>query len=177
MSKTLTCTLSVDAIYSAVKSETYISGKTELDANATNSAKVYNEQAGDDSYHQQKLRRTLRHSLGRLMAFMIDFVDTSASTPMSDTLSSSSSSFTVTFVVNDRFNGGIASTIASLMQEFIIENMVMLWWAAVPDRKNDVSLYTQMSVDTLNLIRKCLTKRAPDASYSTNETSGMITNS
>lgn len=177
MAKKLTCTLNVDAIYNAVKSETYISGKTELQANAANSAKVYNEQAGDDAYHEEKLKRTLRHSLGKLMAFMVDFVDSAADTPMTDTLnaiSTTNRTFVVTFMVNTRFNGGLAGTIASLMQEYLIENMISLWWAAVADRKNDVTLYTQMAVDTLNMIRKCLSKKAPVTTSATDEAAGSI---
>lgn len=185
MSKTLAVSLKKSLVFDAVKTDTFISGQTEKAADGSNNAKVYNETAGDDTIHERKLDRTLRSAVGALEAFMVDFVDPAGTITLSgkdtgmsivDTLGTTTDdSFIIYFAVSDRFNSGLSSAIAQLMQEYIINKMVCLWWAAVVDRKNDVSQYNALAQESLVSIRKCLQKTAPTPSTATYSQVGGLT--
>lgn len=167
MSKTLKVTLDYSLIIEAVKADTFISGQADRAADGSNNSKVFNETIGDESLHKRKLDRTMRGALGSLEAFMVDFVDNAAESSISDTLSATTStSFEISFKINDRFNTGLAYAIAQLMQEYIINKMLCLWWAPVPDKKNDVSQYLTLANESLANIRRCLQKTAPATSAS-----------
>lgn len=184
MSKVLKVTLDYSLIIEAVKADTFISGQTEKAADGANNAKVFGEIAGDEELHKRKLDRTLRGALGALEAFMVDFVDPSATigssgSSISDTLSSTTKdTFDVSFAISDRFNAGLAFAIGQLMQEYIINKMLVLWWAAVVDRRNDVSQYLTLSNESLANIRRCLQKTAPSvATSSYDSVTGAVTDS
>lgn len=198
MSKTLTISLNKGLIIDAVKTETFIGGQTEKAVDGSNNAKVYNETAGDEVVHERKLQRTLRGAVGALEAFMVDFVDpsgtiktqTTTKDPEDDTKTittetdtglsvmdnlGTADAFNIYFAVSDRFNKGLSSAIAQLMQEYIINKMICLWWSAVVDRKNDVQTYMALANESLSSIRKCLQKTAPTpSSASYDDVSGTV---
>lgn len=175
MSKTLTLSLNKLLLIEAVKADTYITGAIDKSAGDNNHAVAYNEQAGDDEYHERKLLRTLRGAVGALEARLAEFVDSAAGS-ISDTLSNAASdgSFTISVVVSDRYNSGLATPIAQLSQEYIINKMLSLWWQAIkPTMAKD---YFTFAEESLNSIKLCLTKTAPSSSTADyDDVSGTVT--
>lgn len=179
MSKTLTLSLNKKLIIEAVKADTYITGAIDKSADAVkNSALAYNEQAGDDTYHERKLTRTLAGAVGSLEANFAEFIDTSVLNAISDTLASADSegNFTITIIVSDRYNNGLAYPIAQLSQEYIVNKMLYYWWQSIrPTLAKD---YLAFSAESLTNIRMCLAKTAPLAnSASYEDVSGDVNSS
>ena len=88
MAKTLTLNLDRGLIIEGVKADTFITGEIDKSADAVkNAALAYNEQAGDDNYHERKLLRMLRGAVAKFEAHLAEFVDTSAENSITDTLS------------------------------------------------------------------------------------------
>lgn len=178
MSKTLTLSLNKKLIIEAVKADTYITGAIDKSADGVkNAALAYNEQAGDDTYHERKLVRTLGEAVGSLEAHLAEFVDSSVDNAIRDTLATSDSegNFTIVIIVSDRYNNGLAYPIAQLSQGYIVNQMLYYWWQSIrPALAKD---YLTFSMESLTNIRLCLAKKAPkteSASYEdiTGEVSG-----
>ena len=169
MSKTLTLSLNKKLIIEAVKADTYITGAIDKSSDGVkNAALAYNEQAGDDTYHERKLTRTLAGAVGSLEANLAEFVDSSTENGITDTLGSAGEdgSFTIVILVSDRYNNGLAYPIAQLSQEYIVNKMLYYWWQSIrPALAKD---YLAFSTESLSNIRLCLAKTAPlvsDANY------------
>lgn len=162
MSKSLTLSLNKKLIIEAVKADTYITGAIDKSADGVkNAALAYNEQAGDDEYHERKLTRTLAGAVGSLEADLAEFVDSSVDDSISDTLAAAGTdgSFNITIIVSDRYNSGLAYPIAQLSQEYIVNKMLYYWWQSIkPALAKD---YLSFSSESLVNIRKCLAKKAP----------------
>lgn len=174
---TITLTLNAPQIKKAVKSDTYITGLMDKSADMVkNAAAAYNEQAGDETYHEEKLYRTMRESLSKFEASIYDFVgmgETNAK--ITDDLTSASTSFTITIIVGNRFftNNNDAKMLATLAEEYIINMMLYYWWQAIkPSLAKD---YFEHSQEALAFVRKALTKTPPvigSASY--NDVNGTV---
>ena len=178
MSKLLTLNFNTATCYEAVKADTYITGEIDKAENAVQNAKrAYSEQAGDDAYHERKLKRTLAGAIGRLEANLAEFAD-SAEGSISDTLQQvleAGGAFVVTINVSTRFNSGLSFPIGQLAFQFVCNTMIYLWWQAInPNLAKDYLAYANASLDD---IRLCLAKTAPtpsSASYA--DITGTVTN-
>lgn len=158
---TLTLNLNATTIKEAVKADSYITGQIDKSADMVkNAALAFNEQAGDETYHENKLLRTMKEALGKLEASMIEYMETSnQSATITDTLSSSLGAFTITITVNARLNQGIGNTLAVLAQGYIINTMLYYWWQPIkPALAKD---YLGFATENLIDIRRCLAKSAP----------------
>lgn len=164
---TLTLTLSAGDIKKAVKSDTYITGQIDKSADSVkNAALAYNEAAGDDSYHEVKIYRTMKGAVAKFEANMVDYVDPSSDIEVSDTLtvSTSDSTFVITIPVGSRFYAAFASTLSTLAQEYIINMMLYTWWQSIkPALAKD---YYQFAQESLVMVTKTLSKTPPEASMS-----------
>lgn len=177
MSKTLTLSLNKKLIIEAVKADTYITGAIDKSTDVVkNAAFAYNEQAGDDMYHERKLTRTLAGAVGSLEANLAEFVDSSVPDAISDTLASAGQdgAFSIVIKVSDRYNSGLAYPIAQLSQEYIVNKMLYYWWQSIkPTLAKD---YLSFSTESLTNIRLCLAKSAPTiASAQYEDVTGDIT--
>lgn len=179
MSKTLTLNLNKKLIIESVKADTYITGAIDKSADGVkNAALAYNEQAGDDLYHERKLVRTLGEAVGALEAQFAEFIDTSVENGLSDTLAQADThdgAFTITIVVSDRYNNGLAYPLAQLSQGYIINKMLYYWWQSIrPALAKD---YLAFSAESLTNIRMSLAKTAPAVSSANYEdVTGDVTN-
>lgn len=169
---TLTLTLNKTNIVAAVKADTYITGLSDKSQDSVkNAALAYNEQAGDDAYHEVKMFRTLREALAKFEANMVEYVDTSdANATITDTLSKDSDTFTITATVGSRFNKAFARTLASLAESYIINTMLYTWWQSLkPGLAKD---YYGFANDSLIAVQRCLSKSAPSVSQSSYDVPG-----
>ena len=174
----LTLTLHAGDIKKAVKADTYITGQIDKSADMVkNAALAYNEQAGDDSYHEVKLYRTMKGAVGKFEANMAEYVDPgSGATGVADTLTSDNEgSFTVTIPVGNRFYAAFATTLSTLAQEYIINMMLYAWWQSIkPALAKD---YYQFAQESLEMVRKTLAKTPPEASLANyTDVSGEVVN-
>lgn len=165
MSKTLTLNLNAAEIKQAVKSDSYITGQIDKSADMVkNAALAYNEQAGDEQYHEMKLFRTMKGALAKFEAQLAEYIETSnASASVTDTLASrETTTFTITMTVGDRTSGAFVTTLAYLAQEFIINTVLYYWWQPIkPTLAKD---YLGFAAENIADVRRCLAKSAPAAS-------------
>lgn len=165
---TLKLTLKKDIIFAAVKTDTYQTGQDDKAENpVANAARAYNEQAGDEKYHIDKLLRLLRSSLAKFAAHMAEYVDTEAGSitytiPADDAEDPNTIEIDVT--VSARYNTGLAQPLSSFAEEFIINMMDCDWWKPIkPSLAKD---YFEYASSTLSYIKLCLAKTAPAAATS-----------
>ena len=129
MSKKLTLNLSATDIKLAVKSDSYITGQIDKSADMVkNAALAFNEQAGDETYHEMKLYRTMKGALAKLEAQIAEYVETSdPNAAITDTLTSSAvTTFKVEITVGNRMSNAFVTTMAYLAQEYIINALYMV---------------------------------------------------
>lgn len=178
MANTLTLTLDKTLIIEGVKADTYITGQIDKSADSVKNASLaYNEQAGDDEYHERKLLRTLRGAVGKFEAHLAEFVDTSAPDSITDDLSSTTTdTFSIEVKVSERYNAGLAKPMSALAMEYIINMMLYAWWQSIkPSLAKD---YIAFANESLMSIRLCLAKTAPATSSSAYENvTGEVTTS
>ena len=163
--RNLVLTLHAKDIKTAVKADTYITGEIDKAADDVKNASLgYKEQAGDESYHEVKLFRTLKGALAKFEAGIVEFVETSdASATVSDTLSSmETNEFTVTLTVGTRMTAAFANILAHLAQEYIINAMLYYWWQPIkPTLAKD---YLDFAAMNMLDVKRCLMKSAPSSS-------------
>lgn len=158
---TLTLTLNKDNITAAVKADTYIAGLIDK---ATDPVKLaaygYNEQAGDDAFHEVKLYRTLRAGVAKFSVAMSEYVDTSqTSASISNTLNKQSPFFNIQMTVGSRFNQAFKDVLATLAEEYIINSMLYSWWQSINiERSKQFLIFMD---ETMDSVKKCLAKSAP----------------
>lgn len=174
MSKTLTLTLSAAEIKQAVKSDSYITGQIDKSADMVkNAVLAFNEQAGDEEYHETKLLRTMKGALAKFEAQLAEYIETSdANATISDDLSSASSTFNITLTVGDRTSGAFANTLAHLAQEYIINTMLYYWWQPIkPALAKD---YIAFAADNILDVKRCLAKSAPTTTTTYADVTGTV---
>lgn len=176
MSVTLSISLNATDIKNAVKADTYITGLIDRSADMVKNASLaYNEQAGDEAYHNAKLNRTMLGAVSKLEAAMADFLESSdSSASITDNLTSASTTFAITINAPDRISIGYSTPITRLASEYIINTMLYYWWQPIkPSLAKD---YLAFAADNAADIRRCLCKKAPAPSTATYPTiTGTIT--
>lgn len=175
MAKTLTLNLNASEIKLAVKSDSYITGQIDKSADLVkNAALAFNEQAGDEQYHEMKLYRTMKGALAKLEAQIAEYVETSdQNASITDDLTTSSTTFAITVTVGTRTSGAFVTTMAYLAQEYIVNMMLYTWWQPIkPSLAKD---YIGFATENLIDLRRCLAKSAPSAAGATySDISGSI---
>lgn len=162
MSKTITLNLRKDLIFEAVKAESYDTGRINKATDPVKNAPIgMQEQAGGEQHQERQLLRFLKQAIAKFEAQMGEFLD-SQSGSVSNTLSDSSDSFVITMVINDRFNNGMATPIASLCEDFLVNQMLFTWWNGRD--QNFSKTFVLMAQDDIEQVRLCMIKTAPTAS-------------
>ena len=164
MSKTITLTLMKSLIMEAVKAESYDAGRIDKNSDPVkNAPAAASEQAGGENHQERQLLRFLKQALAKFGAQMAEFLD-AADGSYSHNLSNTSDNITVTMKVNERYNSGMATPMADLCEDYLVNNMLFTWWNS---RKQDYAKsFLLMAQDDIDNIRLCLCKTAPAASSS-----------
>lgn len=159
--KKLTLNLAVSLIMEAVKSETLIKGRIDKAVDSKAAELAFNEEAGDEEFHERKLSRTMHTSLSRLMSKIGEYVDERQATGADNVYSVSESTDTITITLNvsDRFNGSMTEPLAKLCSKFIEDHMLYLWWGTFNVKQAE--FYKTIWEIDLEDIKACFTKTAP----------------
>ncbi len=180
MSKFLNLSLNRKLIFEAVKADSFINSNI-IKANnpEENASQAYNTAAGDDTYQERKLERTLGEAVGTFEAHLAEFVDSTVENGgISDTLANvqENGDFTISVIVSERYNNGLVSPIAKLAQGYIINLMLYYWYQPIaPALSKD---YLAFSETSLGNIRLCLAKTAPATnSVSYDDVTGTVVGS
>lgn len=176
MSKTLELTLFANDIKQAIKSDTYITGQIDKSADMVkNAALAYNEQAGDEDYHNVKIYRTMKGALAKFEAQLTEYVETSSSNAqIYDNLNGTTTNqFKIFITVGSRLSGAFTNPLAYLAQEYIINTALYYWWQPIkPSLAKD---YLGFAADNLADVRRCLAKSAPSSDNTTyDDISGRV---
>jgi hypothetical protein len=172
MSKTITITIDKGAVIESIKGDTSITGNIDRSVDPMkNAAVAYNEQAGNDAYHEKKLDLLIKTAVSKFEAEIAEFADGSTGS-IDDTITSTT--ITITLVVSDRFNGGMANPLAGLAQSYIVNMSLFGWWTSIkPDFAKG---FATLASDALIYVRKCFTKTAPGTSTTSyDDVTGSVT--
>lgn len=173
--KTITLNLVISLIMEAVKAETHIKGRIDKAIDDKASALAYNEEAGDDTYHERKLYRTMHTSLAKLKTIIGDYLDTYANQVADNIVTevkSDNDAIVITLKVTDRFNEAFAEPLAKLCSKYIEDHMLFLWWGTFNVKQAE--FYNSLVKFDEEDILACFTKTAP-AVPKTNYTSFIET--
>jgi hypothetical protein len=98
-----------------------------------NAALAFNEQAGNDQYHETKLYRTMKGAIAKFESQIAEYVETSnINASVTDTLAGQdTTTFYIQLTVGDRTSGAFVNTMAYLAQEYIINTMLYYWWQPI----------------------------------------------
>lgn len=162
MTQTIKLTLSKSLIMETVKNDTFRRGRFDNAADPKATAAAYEEQAGDDEYHERTLARALYTSLEELKSYLSDYITPSGGTT-GDNISSydQSDNIIIQLVVGARFNTGYTQSLARLSSRFIENSMLALWWTPINEKQ--ATFYTALAEKDLAAIKRCFNKTAPVA--------------
>ena len=162
MDNTITLTLLKPLIIESVKNETFQKGKFDKAVDQKAISMAYVEQAGNESYHERILERTLYTSLEELKTHLSDYLSTDGGTTADNiTSSEEGEQIIITLVVGDRFNHGYTDSLAKLSSKYVEECMLMDWWRPINEKQS--LLYANFVERDLAAIKRCFNKTAPVA--------------
>lgn len=150
-------------IIEAVKGETFLKGKIDKSADERASALAFNEQAGDEPYHERKLKRSMVDGLEKLKSFLSDFIDTTGGSISDNSIASEididHDVLKITLQVTDRFNTGYTDSLARLSSRYIEDSMIYDWYAVFNNQLSQAYL-PRIESDKQDIIR-CFNKKEP----------------
>jgi hypothetical protein len=162
MDNTITLTLLKPLIIESVKNETFQKGKFDKAVDQKAISMAYVEQAGNESYHERILERTLYTSLEELKTHLSDYLSSDGGTTADNiTSSEEGDQIIITLVVGDRFNHGYTDSLAKLSSKYVEECMLMDWWRPINEKQS--LLYANFVERDLAAIKRCFNKTAPVA--------------
>jgi hypothetical protein len=162
MDNTITLTLLKPLNIESVKNETFQKGKFDKAVDQKAISMAYVEQAGNESYHERILERTLYTSLEELKTHLSDYLSTDGGTTADNiTSSEEGDQIIITLVVGDRFNHGYTDSLAKLSSKYVEECMLMDWWRPINEKQS--LLYANFVERDLAAIKRCFNKTAPVA--------------
>jgi len=176
MSKTLTITISKDAVIESIKGDTSITGNIDRSADPVKNAGVaYNEQAGNDAYHEKKIDRLVKTAISKFEAEIAEFTDGSINDTATTDPDTHLTTITITMSVSDRYNAGLAKPLGGLAQSYIVNMALFGWWTSIkPDFAKG---FATMAADAIVYVRKCFAKNSPGTSTSSyDDVTGTVTN-
>lgn len=163
MNKTILIQLSKPTILAHVKSETYQAGRIDKSVDPKAIELAYNEQAGNEAFHEVLLNRGIQTNLADLLTHFSDYLNSSGQSSGDNIidLDEEGDIFKISLSVSDRFNGGYADSLAKLSGKYVEEATIMDWWKPINEKR--ASIYAQYVERDLLAIKRCFNKTAPVA--------------
>lgn len=162
-------------IMETVKNETHITAHVAraIDKNASELA--FHEEAGDETYHERKLNRSLYASIDKIKAEIIGYLNTESGSSNNiitviDPSNDGEIKFTIT--LSSRFNVSYLTPLADLMSKYIEDNMLFEWWT--PINQNNAKMYADKAELDRQSVLKCFIKNAPTPSSKTYGDVGVV---
>lgn len=157
-------TLYKSLIIETVKNETHIAAHITRASNKEAAEIAFHQEAGDESYHERKLERSLYASIDKVKAMIIGFLDT-AGTVANITTTTNDDAIKFNMTLSDRFNAAYLTPLADLASKYVEDNMMVLWWTPIdPSRAKVYSEHVEL--DRQSIIQ-CFIKNAPASSSKT----------
>ena len=155
-------TLLKSVILEAVKGETLIKGRVDKATDDKASALAYQEEAGDEHFHERKLLRTMHTSLSKLKSKIGDYLEgyySDSGDNIYGEIENDNDSIELDMLVSERFNESFLDPLAKLCSKFIEDHMLYLWWGTFNQKQAD--FYRVLWMSDLDDIMNCFTKTAP----------------
>ena len=160
--KQVKLTLLKSLIIEAVKGETLIKGRIDKATDDKASALAYQEEAGDEQFHERKLLRTMHTSLSKLKTKIGDYLEgicSSSGDNIFGDIESDNDAIELSILVSDRFNESFLDPLAKLCSKYIEDHMLYLWWGTFNQKQAE--FYRVLCQSDLDDIMSCFTKTAP----------------
>ena len=151
-------------IIEAVKGETFIRGAVVKASDDKTNAMVYQSQAGDETVHERKLKRTLYTATEELKTYLSDYLDiigyANADNNIESTIDEEAETLDISLIVSDRFNKSYTDSLARLCSRFIEDSMIISWFLTVDP--NQAQVYRLSLETTKTAIQRCFNKLPPN---------------
>jgi hypothetical protein len=161
MNTQITLTLNKPLIMESVKNETFRKGQFDKSLDQKAMAVAYQEQAGDDTYHERTLERALYTSLEELKSHLYDYISVDGFTAADNSIESSNDgdNILIKLTVTNRFNKAYTQSLARLSSAYVENEMLFLWWSPINEKQ--ATFYAQIVERNLTSINRCFHKTAP----------------
>lgn len=153
-------TLNKSLIAEAVKNETFHKGQLDKAIDQKAIAAAYHEQAGDDTYHERIIERSIASNLADFKSRLSDYLNASGQSSADNIVQTAEgNNIILTLSVTDRFNTSLTDALAKLASEYVINATLMDWWRPINEKQS--ALYSQFLERNLSAIHRCFNKTAP----------------
>lgn len=125
-------------VVSSVKATTYLKGKVDESANQNAERLSYNETAGDEEVHEQKLSDLFDTAIEKAKIIFVDYLAPTAQTIGDNVIYYNKGEDDVinfTLNVSRRYNGTLANTLARLTANYVECYMTYWWWIKTTNLK------------------------------------------
>lgn len=153
-------TLKPSLIIEAAKAETFIKGQVDKGALNNAEAMVYNEQAGDDVFHERKLKASIYNAVEELCSMFSEYVAPEVydeEPSLSHDVNIEEDEIKIALSLSYRVNPRFATTITRLSQQFITTRVIYDWFLAFNPKQAQVYTTEKTEAD----IRICFNRRPP----------------
>lgn len=163
MINTITITLVKPLIIETVKNETFHKGNIDKAIDPKAVTLAYQEQAGNEAYHERIIERGLYLAVEELKTNLAEYISTSGYTTADNSIDSSDdgNNIIINLKVSDRFNRGFTQSLARLSSAYVENSILMDWWKTINEKQS--ALYAQFVDRNLAAIKRCFNKTAPTA--------------
>ena len=165
---TIQLTLNKPLIVEAIKNETFHRGQIDKTPAATTPpgsaastiAFAYHEEAGDETYHERIIQRSIAANLSDFKTLLCDYLTASGQTSADNVAQTTDGdNIILTLLVSDRFNTSMTDALAKLASEYIINASLMDWYK--PFNEKQSALYASFLERNITAVRRCFNKTAP----------------
>lgn len=161
---TIKLNLVLSLILEAVKAETHIKGQIDRAIDEKAAKVAYQEEAGDEQFHERKLMRGIYTSLDALKTEIAPYLASYGGTQgdnMVSVVNEATDSITITLEVSNSFNTSFTDSLARLCSKYIEDSTLVLWWGTF--NGTQAQYYTALQAADSLAIAKCFVKKAPQA--------------
>lgn len=160
-------TLVKSLIVEAIKNETYQRGKLDKSPAATGTpgsaqaiSQAYHETAGDETYHERMIERSIVSNLADFKTRISDYLTQTGQTVGDNiTQTTDGDNIILTLSVSDRFNTSHTDDLAKLASEYIVNASLMDWYRPIDEKRS--ALYASFLDRNITAAHRCFTKVAP----------------
>lgn len=160
-------TLVKSLIVESIKNETYQRGKLVKTPAATGTpgsaqaiSQAYHETAGDETYHERMIERSIVSNLADFKTRISDYLTQTGQTAADNiTQTTDGDSIILTLSVSDRFNTSHTDDLAKLASEYIVNASLMDWYRPIDD--NRAKIYAAYLERNITAAIRCFSKTAP----------------